>query len=66
MLTQFSRRMKCLILLEWQKVKDFKAPLKDSVQRNYQEKHIEVLEELVVLVLGIQPELDLKFQELVN
>jgi len=49
-----------------QKVKDFKAQLKDSVQRSYQERHIEVLEELVVLVLGIQPESDLRFQEQVN
>lgn len=48
------------------KVKDLKAQLRDGVPRNYQERHTEVLEELVVLVLGIQPELDSKSQEPVN
>jgi len=48
------------------KVKGSKAQSKDSEQRNYQERPTEVLEELVVLVLGIQQESDLRFQEQVN
>jgi len=49
------------------KGKGFQSTIKkDSEQRNYQERPTEVLEELVALVLGIQPELDLRFQELVN
>jgi len=54
------------MLLVSLKVKDSKAQSKDSEQRNYQERHTEVLEELVVLVLGIQQESDLRFQEQVN
>jgi hypothetical protein len=48
------------------RVKDSRAQSKDSEPRNYQERPIEVSEELVALELGIQQELDSKYQELVN
>lgn len=66
LLTKSSVISNVLMSLVLPKVTEIPELLKDSVLENYQEKHIEVWEKLVVLELGIHPKSSGLLQELVN
>jgi len=66
LLTKSSVISNVLMSLVLLKVTEIPELLKDSVSENYQEKHIEVWEKLVVLELGIHPKSSGLLQELVN
>ena len=59
-------KVNLLMYLVLLKVMDMKVLLIDMVLKNYKEKHIEVLEKLLVLVHGIHQEFNLLLPELVK
>jgi hypothetical protein len=65
-LTLFSNKTKIVMFWELPKVKDSKESSKDSELNIYKRNLIEVTEKSDVLELGIHPELDGMFPELVN